>query len=297
MTRPPDRSSILLGPRAHGDLRHERTPHGERVACGGLLVEDGPTVLMASPSCGPRLLDSDELCIAQRHRPGSVAAERICCIPCAIAAQAIDNATIQWAVAAWVDSRNASRFIRNSLAVTNAAVVDHLVHSTLDRASGVVARGGTITLVGPWCKQVMRRELACLKRTSPRRQQRVRFELNADQVAHDEPSLVTFSTDDVRDELVGLDMEPWERSAALTMVAIQVDRAEPGEQCPKPGQGAAATSRTDWAALWYAGRRNVFVAQDGESETAVRQRRARMIKTFRAKLSTAAVRAFGGPDE
>jgi DNA-directed RNA polymerase specialized sigma24 family protein len=89
----------------------------------------------------------------------------------------------------------------------------------------------------------------------------------------------------------GLTVDPAAGAAALSYLTVTVDAAPPAPDCPQPAGGATPADAAEWAALWYAGHRDCF-ARPGATHTAVvRQRRSRLARQFRKRLTDAAVAA------
>ena len=102
---------------------------------------------------------------------------------------------------------------------------------------------------------------------------------------------VSLASDDIRRRLLRHGTPAWQISAALTVVAVGVDDAEPGHDCPLPSGGAGDRETALWAGLWYAGQHTCF---DNDS-AAVRKRRSRA-STAVATVLAEAGRAAGLED-
>ena len=93
-----------------------------------------------------------------------------------------------------------------------------------------------------------------------------------------------------------LSIDPVSGGAALAYLNVAVDGAPVAPDCPQPGRGATPTDAAEWAALWYAGRRDCFVdaalgappPADAAASGAVRKRRSRHARRFRDRLLLAA---------
>ncbi|HEX6421061.1 MAG TPA: hypothetical protein VFZ77_21335 [Acidimicrobiales bacterium] len=87
-----------------------------------------------------------------------------------------------------------------------------------------------------------------------------------------------------------LSVDPAAGAAALAYLAVAVDGAAPGPDCPQPAAGSTPGEAIEWAALWYAGRSSCFDAggDGGPPPSAVRKRRSRQARRMRELLAAAA---------
>ncbi len=276
------------GSRAHGELRWMEARGGGAEVCGGVVVVDGSSTLAVPSQCGDRRLQRGEVHVAQHDVAGRALADRRCCVSCAVHAGALPASDILWSVDNWLRSAAARRFIETRYPTIPAARREEILQLTLDRAARSVSAGRPPIAVVPWCQQVIRHECASIFRSGVRRTQLEEDSLDdlmGDQVGDDPPTQDVGVVDDVypvemieavdvREAMIGRAMEPWQRSAALTLLSTRVDQAEPGERCPRPLAGAEPWRRFEWASLWYAGRRDAI----GAGAATVQRRRRLMLQ-------------------
>jgi hypothetical protein len=75
-------------------------------------------------------------------------------------------------------------------------------------------------------------------------------------------------------------------AAALTFVSVTADDARVGRDCPRSlGHGSDPNEGPVLAALWYAGRHELFVGSSGRSRSTMAQQRRRVAQRFRARLT------------
>ena len=92
----------------------------------------------------------------------------------------------------------------------------------------------------------------------------------------------------VRGRLAGvLASKPYPAAAALCMVTMFCDGAEPADDVPRPQGGVGQDQAPWWAAVFYSGRTNCFAVNGLEEDPAMRKRRSRAMKEARAILEDA----------
>jgi DNA-directed RNA polymerase specialized sigma24 family protein len=92
----------------------------------------------------------------------------------------------------------------------------------------------------------------------------------------------------VRRRLVqGLSSRPYPVAAAMCMVNIACDGAEPAEDCPRPRGGVSQDQVPWWAAVFYSGKVNCFAIDGAEEDAAMRARRSRALRETKAILEEA----------
>lgn len=95
-------------------------------------------------------------------------------------------------------------------------------------------------------------------------------------------------------QLLGLD--PTAGAAALAYLAITVDGARTGPDCPQPAGGANPREAADWVGLWYAGCDHCFPSDDdATTRSTVRKRRSRAMERVHDLLVRSAVAVGLGP--
>lgn len=77
-------------------------------------------------------------------------------------------------------------------------------------------------------------------------------------------------------------------AAALAVLAIRHDGAEPAEDCPQPRSRVGELEAATWAGLWYAGQRGCFPPPGGADEPKIRKRRERAARAVHEVLAAAA---------
>lgn len=94
--------------------------------------------------------------------------------------------------------------------------------------------------------------------------------------------------DGVRRRLaLGLAKKPYPVAAAMCMVTITCDGAEPAEDCPRPRGGVSQDQAPWWAAVFYSGKTNCFALNGVVEDDAMRARRSRALKEAKAVLEEA----------
>lgn len=100
--------------------------------------------------------------------------------------------------------------------------------------------------------------------------------------------------DAVRAELVGgLVRGAHASAAALTVLAIVHDAAEPAADTPRPAGGVAAEERIWWAGVFYGGPDGCFGTDDRAPNATTRKRRSRALAATKAALAHAVDRVDG----
>lgn len=77
-------------------------------------------------------------------------------------------------------------------------------------------------------------------------------------------------------------------AAALAVLAIRHDGAEPAEDCPQPRSRVGELEAATWAGLWYAGQHECFPPPGGTDEPKIRKRRERAARAVHQVLTAAA---------
>lgn len=77
-------------------------------------------------------------------------------------------------------------------------------------------------------------------------------------------------------------------AAALTVLAIRHDGAEPADDCPQPRSRVGDLEAATWAGLWYAGQHGCFPTAGGADDAAIRKRRERAARAVHQVLAAAA---------
>lgn len=80
---------------------------------------------------------------------------------------------------------------------------------------------------------------------------------------------------------------PSPAAAALCLVTMLCDGAEPAEDCPTPRGGVSPEQAQWWAAVFYSGSVNCFPLNGTEEDQAMRTRRSRAVRHTRAVLEEA----------
>lgn len=85
----------------------------------------------------------------------------------------------------------------------------------------------------------------------------------------------------------GLSSKPYPAAAAMCMVTMVCDGAEPAEDCPRPRGGVSQDEVPWWAAVFYSGKVNCFAIDGAEEDAAMRARRSRALRETKALLEEA----------
>jgi hypothetical protein len=146
-----------------------------------------------------------------------------------------------------------------------------LIVSVCHAAEQMAAQGERIESIPAWTKRTLR--LRATHLLEPPRTSRVRYVVNGQGGVADDPLDELVDPADQFDDLdTALDAQrvrdrltdawftkpPWSVSAALTVLAVLCDEADPSDDCPQPLNGASDIEAAHWVGLWYAGRRDVF---------------------------------------
>jgi len=92
----------------------------------------------------------------------------------------------------------------------------------------------------------------------------------------------------IRRRLVhGLSSKPYPAAAAMCMVSMACDGAEPAEDCPRPRGGVSQEQVPWWAAVFYSGKVHCFAIDGAEEDDAMRARRSRALRETKAILEEA----------
>ncbi len=84
-----------------------------------------------------------------------------------------------------------------------------------------------------------------------------------------------------------LTSKPYPAAAALCLVTISSDGAEPADDCPRPRGGVSQDQAPWWAAVFYSGRRTCFAVDGDHEDAAMRTRRSRALRETRTILEGA----------
>ncbi len=118
-----------------------------------------------------------------------------------------------------------------------------------------------------------------------------RIVLEADRVAFGDDREPESTIDDLRViiEVMQDPSRPWLTGAALAFVALAVGDSAVPPGVPQPKSGATPAQARGWAALWFAGVRDLFPGPDGDP-AARRRRRSRYVDKVLDHLQVAAER-------
>jgi hypothetical protein len=151
--------------------------------------------------------------------------------------------------------------------LTPGLFFDHLYDELIDDTLRFVQRGGVIDSVPAWATRVMTLRTKDLLRGDRRKSFGARCGIEGETIAAKgapadlaEVLANRARVDEMRRALLVI-VDDWRLAAGLTMIAVQVDGADPGSACPRPRGGVdVEEARASWAAAWYAGRRRAFDA-------------------------------------
>jgi hypothetical protein len=203
-------------------------------------------------------------------------------------------------VSLWLMSAEGQRVVARTLRDLKlpSAFDADLVISVCHSADQMAARGVAIESIPAWATRTLRLRAIDLVR-SPR-SSRVQMGVGPDgeDLAFDvrDPadaiasSSVEIDASDVRRRL-GTSwgrLDGWQVSAALTVLSVLYDEADPGVGCPQPVGGASEHEAAHWVGLWYSGRRDLFPGPDIASSNTLTKRRSRASSAVKQLLRSAA---------
>ena len=182
------------------------------------------------------------------------------------------------------------------------AVADDVIQDVLGRVCAAAVHGDPIDNVEAFVTRLVHRSAVDIVRGRVRRPQVVDLRgVDLDAGVQGRRGIAASPLDVEADALAGeslaavrrvvqqgLGPDPASGAAALAYLAVTVDGAVPGRDCPQPGRGATPAEAAEWVALWYAGRRRCFPAGGATSPATVRKRRSRLTRRFRDLLIDAA---------
>jgi len=170
----------------------------------------------------------------------------------------------------------------------------------LHAAEVAARRGAVLENVGGWTTTVIRRRAADIAKGAEFRNRAVMTstsrddsdDAGMDQYADDQDggdvscdALDPAVLDSLRHRLAATcGHRPRASSAALTMISVIAELAEPGGHCPRPMSGATSLDAAAWVGLWYAGQRDLFPLGGASDTPAVRKARSRAMSFARTEL-------------
>lgn len=302
------------GPTAYGDLRF-RTVGDEGAECDGLEIDRDGTVELFDPQCGTRGIGRGEYVIEQRRSGLSTSIQHSCCISCAVKSDAVGTVVMEWEILRLLQSDKGVRLLRRWQDVDRfpTAFSTDVVDDIVDRARRYMARGNRIDAPYGWCRNQLRFITNKLLSNDsivliPVADESTYFETLRPEQRRPNTRRAGSHTDTVAtapdsdDEYAGLralraglarfDPDGWEHAAVLALFAVR-EGSLPGPRCPQPTQGRRADSRSQWAALWYSGQRDLFVLTDGRSPEARRQQISRLARHIREIADRVTAEATG----
>ncbi len=182
----------------------------------------------------------------------------------------------------WLSSTDGQRAVGQALGSVNLPPTfdAYLVEKVSLEAQQFLDGGKAIRSAPAWCTVRLRSRALDLVRSPRGRKRNVTSDDELTVLAGDEgpdhASTIAAELGVValRKALLRAAEAPWVVSAALTVVAVTFDEAQPGSGCPTPDGGASAAEAQRWVGLWYAGRHRCF-DHGRNPEDAVRQHRSR----------------------
>ena len=181
-----------------------------------------------------------------------------------------------------------------------------LIVSVCHAAGQMVAKQQPIESIPAWTTRTLKLRAIDLVR-SPRTSRLQLVVDNSDDAVHDLADHLADPTDQFNDADVQLDAvavrrqlsdewhtkPSWSVSAALTVLTVLYDEANPSDDCPQPASGASDVESAHWVGLWYSGKRDLFPHPDQPADNTITKRRSRATTEVRNLLRTNAPSTTG----